>query len=209
MTSRYLHPSNAVGHTTMSTPSSLKRKRRILPIKNYFGTSRGGGDAIPGTSKSTSSRVTEKESKPIKKSVSFQESVSCRHTIPLNEYTKEEIDACWISKEESKAINADIKLTVDLLTNGNLDQEDDTEEEHCRRGLEYQTPKGELRRNRLQMATREVVLNEQDMQYEQYGYVVEPFLVAAACQLISKSAIDDARSIALQDELDARMIMLL
>ena len=106
-------------------------------------------------------------------------------------------------------MRADMKVVIERLASGqHCNQGDDSEEQHCRRGLEYQTPKGELRRNRLQMATREIVLNEQDIQYEQYGYVVEPFLVAAACQLISKSAIDDAVSIALRDELDARMIMI-
>ena len=120
--------------------------------------------------------------------------------MPLDQYTGEEIDACWVSKEEFKQIRSDIKFAAGLVANGSLDQ--DTEQ-HCQRGLEYQTTVGSLRRNRLQIAAFEAVLDEQDMQYDQYDGVVEPSLIAEAYRSISKSAMEKARSIAMKDEMDA------
>ena len=189
MTVRYFYVDTSSNSTTSTSAlSSLKRNQPTLS-KNCHAVV-----------------VVNKKRKEMKrKSVSFQKSVSYRRTISLNEYTKEEIDACWISKDEFKTINADIDVAVDLLLTGNLNKEDAEERHHCRRGLEYQTPKGELRRNRLQMATREVVLGEQDIQFDQYGCIIEPFLIAVACQSITKSAIEKARSVALRDELEARI----
>ena len=196
MTVRCFDTSSHFDYT--STPSSLlkrKQKEPILPSKN-FGVSSCPDITSTNTEKQTKSRSTDKK----KKYASFRKRLSYRYVISLDQYTEEEIDACWFSREELRTIRTDVKFAVDRLTNGNLD---DSAEQYCQRGLECQTPLAALKRNRLRIATREVVLDEQDIQYNQYGYVIDPFLIAAACQLISKSASENARSIALKDELDA------
>ena len=181
----YVDTSNNIGCTS----SSLSLENKIQPLSYGYGSP---GRVVPGEATTPS--------KDKKKSVSFRNSVRCRRTISLNQYTKEEINACWVTEDESKSIRSDVKFASNLLASGFLDS--DTEQ-HCRRGLEYQTTLGALRRNRIQVATREPVLNEQDIQHHQCGIIVEPSLIAAAYQPISQSAIEKARSIALKDAMDA------
>ena len=108
-----------------------------------------------------------------------------------------------MTKNESKATRSDIKFAAKLLAGGYLNE--DTQE-HCQRGLEYQTTLGALRRNRVQVAACDAVLDEQEFQFHQCDAIIEPCLIAAAYQPISKSALEKARLIALQDERDAMVL---
>ena len=188
---RYVDTSkNMVGCTSSTT----------TPSPYGFGSQQGAlTTAKKLTSKSSENKKTNK------KSVSFHESATFRYTIPLNEYTKEEINGCWFSKEEVEATRSDAKFAANLIDDGHLEQ--DTEE-YCRRGLEYHTTLGSFRRSRLQNASCEAVLDEQDVQYDQYGAIVEPFLVAVAYKPISMAAMENARTIAQKDELGAMMVYL-
>ena len=181
------------------TPPLLKRKRRSFSSSpnNDDGAC---CDAVSTSTLEKSTTTRTPPSKHKKKSVSFQNGISYRCTIPLHQYSQEEIKACWVSQEELKTIRSDIKFAVSLLDNGYLDK--DTEK-HCQRGLEAKTTIGALRRKRLQIAACEAILDEQNLQYDQYGYIFEPFLIALAYQSISILAMEKARSIALKDELDA------
>ena len=144
-----------------------------------------------------------KANKVSKKSVSFNESVSCRRTTHLKQYTDEEIAACWYTEAEFREIKADVKFAVEMIKNGYLEKDTN---QYCKRGLEHLTTMGTLRRHKLKIATREAVMDEQDIQQQQHqGAVLEPELIAFAYRIVSNTAMEFARAIALCDELEADM----
>lgn len=135
-----------------------------------------------------------------RKSVSFHPSVSVRKTIHINNYTDDEIDACWYNDKERQDIRGDIHFVVNLISNDLLRQ--DTEE-YSRRGIDCRTRENVARRQKLRSLAWYSVFEEQDTQFD-VG-IFEPECIAYAYNATSAAASEIARSTALKDELDASM----
>ena len=103
----------------------------------------------PSFSPSLSEKTLRQNKKTTKKSVTFSESVKVKKTIHINNYTDDEIDACWYSDEECQMTRSDVKYAIQLVGNGLLEQ--DTEQ-YSRRGVECKTRENQLRRKQLRMA---------------------------------------------------------
>lgn len=152
---------------------------------------------------STNGPIAPKVSGPAakKRSVTFFRRVAIRNTIHIMDYTDEEMDSAFYCYEEIKAMRSDAKYVGALLRDGLLEQ--DTEE-MCRRGVEHRTREGALRKYKHKSLTRQAVLEEQDIQWEEG--VRDPELIASVYQSTgSTSAASFARAAALKDELDAMM----
>ena len=132
------------------------------------------------------------------KSVTFNQTVSVRKTLHINNYSNDEVFACWYNDDEFKAIRKGVKFAVSLLKDGLL--EEDTEY-HCQRGLELHTRKGANRRLQNKRAARGAVLIEQELQWE--AGVYDPEYIAMKCMEYSSSLQATAHEIGLKDQLDA------
>uniref|UniRef100_A0A7R9ZMR6 Uncharacterized protein n=1 Tax=Craspedostauros australis TaxID=1486917 RepID=A0A7R9ZMR6_9STRA len=109
------------------------------------------------TNKHTCNRNTTTTNR--KKSVSFNRRVRVKETLHLNNYTDAEIDACWLSKQESMHIRQDIANTLRQhhQHNGGVSYSDI-------RGLECRTKQGSEQRRRDRNESISAVLDEQDLQ---------------------------------------------
>jgi hypothetical protein len=119
----------------------------------------------------------------------------------INDYTDNEVDACWYDDYENEMMQKEMLSVVTLLKNGML--EHDTEQ-NCRRGLlECHTPEVALQRLKNRTAVREAVHEEQEFQWDEG--IWEPEYIARAYKAASPTSQANAHDIALQDQLDAIM----
>jgi hypothetical protein len=126
-----------------------------------------------------------------KKVVTFQQSVKAKKTLHINNYTEEEIQACWFDDDESKQMKEEFRLAANLAMNGLLPQESS-------RGLELYTKEAQSRRQHKATA-REEVLDEQELQWDEGAY--DPEYIAQIYEAASASSRARARSTGFQDEL--------
>lgn len=108
-----------------------------------------------------------------KATVSFSSRVVVRHTIHLSDYTPEEIENTFFTKDEYRRIKEDIKFTLELMEADLLD-EDSTE--FCRRGIEHKTSQGLARRWSTRTESVLAVLAEQDKLWDQKDEIRRPTL---------------------------------
>jgi hypothetical protein len=124
--------------------------------------------------------------------------VSMTLTLHINDYTAEEVNACWVNDEECQASKEDVKACLSLIEMGAL--RNDTKV-CCRRGLEFQTPNGAARR----MANKEIgwdaVSLVQETQREQ-GWN-DPTFLAKVYYAHTKRCLQEAHFRALCDAKDA------
>jgi hypothetical protein len=95
------------------------------------------------------------------RSVSFFPRVSVITGLHINNYTPEEVDACWLKMKDVMEFKKEIRYTVDLIER-NLDIDD---EKYCRRGIECRTRAGANHKRHQRMNALESVLKEQIVQY--------------------------------------------
>jgi hypothetical protein len=75
-----------------------------------------------------------------KRSVSFYPNAKGKLALHINDYTEEEIQACWYNREDFKEFKRAIRLpTVHMMERNRKISE---EYQHCRRGLESRTRVG-------------------------------------------------------------------
>jgi hypothetical protein len=96
-----------------------------------------------------------------KKSVSFSESARMKKHIHINNFTQEEIDACWFPEAERSQSRQEIDYTIELMTRG----EDIDASKYCTRGLECRTPQGAATKNQNKVDAWDTVMDEQDRQF--------------------------------------------
>lgn len=132
------------------------------------------------------------------KSIRFNETANCRHILHINDYTDEEIIACWHQRCEHKEIKKDVKFAVSLYEDGSL--EEDTED-YCVRGLELHIPEIALRRSLIKQACLEATFSEQGLQWDEN--VDDPECLAVISQEYSALSQDLAKALAIQDQEDA------
>jgi hypothetical protein len=106
-----------------------------------------------------------------RKSVYFSKVVKVARILHINDYTEQEIAACWYNYDECQATKDDVAQCASRI----LQQEDETED-FCRRGLEFRTPRGAKRRMGNKEIGRDAVLDVQEMQHKQNWH--DPLYIA-------------------------------
>ena len=95
--------------------------------------------------------------------VRFSHNVAIRKTLSLKDYTIEELEACWYSQEESKAIQKQCREEIRRIEMGKKLND----KKYCSRGLEGHTTAGASSRNRKRKVAISAVLDEQWLQWDE------------------------------------------
>jgi hypothetical protein len=103
------------------------------------------------------------DQQPKKKSVAFSGNVRMKKHMHINNYTPEEIEACWFTKAELSQSSEEISYTIELMTRG--EGADIDASKYCTRGLECRTPLGAATKNKNKIAAWDSVMDEQDKQF--------------------------------------------
>ncbi len=112
----------------------------------------------------------------------------------VQDLTVEEREAVWYTEGDTKIILAMAKVTVKMMMKGEPCDDID----YCSRGLEGKTPTGSKRRQKNKLRVRKALLEEQDMQREEG--VSDADYLAQVSMNYSKEVVEEAHSVALQDE---------
>ena len=119
-----------------------------------------------------------------KRVVSFAPKAKVRRTLHIKQYTQEEIEDCWVSREESAAIKKQVRLAAHLLEKGLLI---DSENVCSKRGIEARTKEETLQRRKVRNETLHAILDEQSLQREMGFYDDDAFAlvypISSECQL--------------------------
>lgn len=138
----------------------------------------------------------------MKKSVNFVPHATVYLIRHLNEYTKEEINRMWYSEQEWKHLKQDLYAIVAMLSDKSIE----SVEERCGafRGLESRTPQGHQRRKHNRAWAMAAVLEEQETQWNCDHE--DPSALAAVYHEFSQPCVDAARTLGLEDELQAKLV---
>ena len=94
------------------------------------------------------------------KQVSFHSHVRIRHTLHINDYTREETQATWMTKDDLTRFRQEAMYTIDLMNRGC----EINESLYCRRGLEFMTKDGKKLKQKNKHLGQMTVFSEQEMQ---------------------------------------------
>lgn len=142
----------------------------------------------------------EHDEQPVLKKVSFSNQKQIRSTVHIRDYTKEEIEATWLTETDYANIKAEMRLAIALVHAGIVLGEEDTMS-YCHRGLECRTKKGSTRRMINKTIARDAVLDEQDRQYD--SFVTDSEAIAKFYIAICHPSQVSARIMGMSDEKDA------
>jgi hypothetical protein len=128
------------------------------------------------------------------KSVSFSTKGVRRFVLHINEYTKEEIKACWYTSSEYSEMKQDIRRTVVMVQNNQpIDGR-----EYCRRGVEIRTKEASKIRLSNKRRALYTVLNEQ--MRPQFDFVRHAWLLSAIYHNCTKNSKMAASMMGLADQ---------
>jgi len=130
----------------------------------------------------------------VRKRVSFCPVALVRHTLHINDYSLEEVKACWYDATDSKRIKHDVLHAAKLLSKGLLEQDTN---DYCRRGLEGCLKSYASARVKTRMAVQNVVFDEQHLQWEM-GFPSDESIAVLSRHASMASAIA-ARKLAIED----------
>ena len=91
--------------------------------------------------------------------VSFNNSVQVRPTIHFCDYTDEEMEQCWYTRQEYAEISVSCSKQIAKMENGKILKD----KKYCQRGLEKHTTKASLERSILKQTLTQAVLQIQYM----------------------------------------------
>ena len=143
--------------------------------------------------------------------VSFYPRVRIQRVPTRKLIPKEQMHDVWYSRDEFHVIRQECFKTIRLMK----DDDDETDETHplidddnnqlCRRGLEYKTPKAYKHRQKQKKEIRHVVFDELDFQEEQG--MDDPEWLAKLSRDQSRSCVQAAIEVAREDERQARLYL--
>jgi hypothetical protein len=140
----------------------------------------------PGTTRKTTTE----------KSVSFKLTAMARNTLHIINYTKEEVKACWYTREEENDRRRHINLTVTAMEQDvDIFEEGD---EYCIRGLEHKKPVLARLKYRSRRKALVAVYDEQIRQWQADKECA--YLIAAKYQACAQKRRKDAYRRGLADE---------
>jgi hypothetical protein len=136
-----------------------------------------------------------------RKSVSFNKNVRFRLTQHVNDYSVEEEQACWYSRDDYIEMNNDVRCTVKMIEEAERNSTNVFDDvQCCRRGCEKWTHNGAKRTLRRRREAITAVLSEQCAQVAHYGSLDEHRLLAIAYRQCSYRSQQTAYSMGLDDE---------
>lgn len=144
--------------------------------------------AITNIKETKSQHVQEKK----KKNVSFARTAKYKRCLCRENYSFEEYDASWYSHEEMDMIKAEIKATLQMMEDCELD-DGDVDAEHdgyCKIGLEARTNLGAEQKRKTRRRAYNAVLEEQSLQYNEY--VSDPDALAFVYRQCTMKSQEDA-----------------
>eukprot|EP00525_Craspedostauros_australis_P000819 CAMPEP_0198116096 /NCGR_PEP_ID=MMETSP1442-20131203/9451_1 /TAXON_ID= /ORGANISM="Craspedostauros australis, Strain CCMP3328" /LENGTH=178 /DNA_ID=CAMNT_0043773789 /DNA_START=9 /DNA_END=541 /DNA_ORIENTATION=- len=118
----------------------------------------------------TTTMMMNTQQQPAKKSVTFFGYAKQHATLHIKDYTNDEIDACWLSKQDKIHTRQDIIGTLRQHGNSNSSDLDI-------RGLESHTVQGSQQRRANRDESISAVLDEQDLQEHEGSFC--PDMIAA------------------------------
>jgi hypothetical protein len=131
------------------------------------------------------------------KSISFNSTVRVYPSLHVNDYTREEKEACWLSRTEKSHIKSCVRATVQLFYEPFIFSNDDNSE-FCTRGLEPMIPQERaIRKQRRKDAVR-AVLREQQAQRDDDEHNIDR--IADVYKKFTTTSQSVAQTIAKQDE---------
>lgn len=169
--------------------------------------------AVGGTticSRAWSEETSKKDKTHKASSVVFDERVRIRKTIHVNDFSDDEIDACWYSDSEFSEMKREVRFVVDLIEQGLLLTMNNNEDycgnsqEYCSRGSECHVPDELRRRRKLKGAACAAILAEQALQSSEGSF--DPDYIAEISMVGSFRSQAIAREAGLNDELAAALL---
>lgn len=127
--------------------------------------------------------------------VRFEPRVRCRKAIHLNDFTEDELSACWYSHKEFMSMKAEVRYTSGLIEAGLLD---DDSENYCRRGADAHSPEEVRQRRLIKQAVRTAVLEEQTLQWREGS--CDPEFIAEVSRVKSSQSAATSRKNGIADE---------
>eukprot|EP00529_Nitzschia_sp_RCC80_P020156 CAMPEP_0113484444 /NCGR_PEP_ID=MMETSP0014_2-20120614/23964_1 /TAXON_ID=2857 /ORGANISM="Nitzschia sp." /LENGTH=418 /DNA_ID=CAMNT_0000378045 /DNA_START=84 /DNA_END=1340 /DNA_ORIENTATION=- /assembly_acc=CAM_ASM_000159 len=201
----------ALGEASSSSSAQQKQMEPPKPIlssgKDWSCTEEDGEDATKNKKK--------KKKGSRRNKVKFYPRVKIQRVTPRKKLPKEQFGAVWYSRVEFTAIRQECFDTIRMMSDddeiyeGRADEidplYDEDENELCRRGLEYKTPRAYKHRQRQKKDIRTVVFDEQDFQEE--SGMNDPEWLAKLSYDQSESCVKTAVSVAVEDERQARIYL--
>jgi hypothetical protein len=154
-------------------------------------------DDIDSTPTKLPTTMQSVSSKPAAAHVKFSPEVTFRATIHIDDYSGDEVAACWYNRKELKAIRLEGRTTVIVMENKNQILDNDR---MCSRGLESYTPQGIAMKQFLREEARNAVLDEQYLQYGEEDMIYDPEMIADIYFTKTRSAQAMARTMGRADE---------
>jgi hypothetical protein len=133
--------------------------------------------------------------KPVIKSLTFAPKVRVRKIKHIDEFTDEEVSACFYQKEEMHRVKLELKVTLQMLQLGELEK--DTPH-FTKRGTEKRTPDAVKRRSINKQMASAAVFEEQGDQWE--DGLTNSEMLASIYQAASSHCQVAAHNIALEYE---------
>eukprot|EP00529_Nitzschia_sp_RCC80_P020541 CAMPEP_0113455922 /NCGR_PEP_ID=MMETSP0014_2-20120614/8622_1 /TAXON_ID=2857 /ORGANISM="Nitzschia sp." /LENGTH=408 /DNA_ID=CAMNT_0000347361 /DNA_START=127 /DNA_END=1353 /DNA_ORIENTATION=+ /assembly_acc=CAM_ASM_000159 len=200
----------ALGEASSSSSAQQKQKEQPRSIlssgKDWSCSKEDGEDATKKKTKKRGSR---------RNKVKFYPRVKIQRVTPRKKLPKEQFGAVWYSRVEFTAIRQECFDTIRMMSDddeiyeGRADEidplYDEDENELCRRGLEYKTPRAYKHRQRQKKDIRTVVFDEQDFQEE--SGMNDPEWLAKLSYDQSESCAKTAVTVAVEDERQARIYL--
>jgi hypothetical protein len=135
--------------------------------------------------------------------VAFTSMVRVMGVLHLDDFSDEEVQACYCDDTEFMSMKTDVKVTAKLVEMGDLPNDTSN---YCRRGTEYRTGEGARRRLFNKKGGRDVVFDEQDAQWD--CDIFDQDAIASLYVAATRHCQIEAHRLALQDEREAREVHL-
>ena len=184
-----------------------QQPKSILSSGKDWSCSKEDGE---GTTKNTKKKKGTRRNK-----VKFYPRVKIQRVTPRKKLPKDQFGAVWYSRAEFAAIRQECFDTIRMMSDddeiyeGRADEidplYDEDENELCRRGLEYKTPRAYKHRQKQKKEIRTVVFDEQDFQEE--SGMDDPEWLAKLSYDQSESCVKAAIKVAVEDERQARIYL--
>jgi hypothetical protein len=129
----------------------------------------------------------------VERSVSFRSYASARETIHIDDYTNEEISACWYNAVELKTVIVENKTTLLLMDNVFF-----SNDRICSRGLESYTQTGQASKRQHREDAIDAAMDEQDFQTDEG--ITDPEIIADAYIERTRQSQVTARVMGLSDQ---------
>ena len=189
--------SNDSSMVRVSTTTMNKPLVPTEPLSNNNHNHRRSSSAIPATAiRSTKA----------KKSVTFAPHVRAKRHLHVNDFTPEELEACWFDGEDFECIKDECQAIALVCSSSKFLVEDNDKLGFCKRGIEHLTQKGMKRRLQNKVTGWDAVL---DAQQDVVASSDPTVYIAKAYHKISYECLIAAHARGLQDEKDSPLACLL